>query len=83
MPVLRIAALMPVDVPALQSITLCLNCSIPISVLSNAVLFKTPALRRVSFKTDNLRQISVNWADLTAISLRGKLYSSDNSYSKK
>lgn len=82
MRVLRIVTLKAADVPILQSVSLCLDCSIPTSVLSNTALFNTPTLRCVSLKTNNLRQIPVNWTDLTAISLREKLYSSDNSYSK-
>ncbi len=80
--VLRIVTLKAEYVPILQSVSLCLDCSIPTAVLSDIALFNTPTLRCVSLKTDNLRQIPVNWADLTAISLRGKLYSSVNSYSK-
>ncbi len=80
--VLRIVTLKTADVPLLQSVSLRLDCSIPTAVLSNTALFNAPTLRHVSLKTDNLRQIPVNWADLTAISLRGKLYSSVNSYSK-
>ncbi len=82
LPVFRIVALKAADVPMLQSVSLFLECSIPTTLLSTTVLLKTPTLRHVSIKTDNLRQIPVNWANLTAISLKGSPYSITQGYSK-
>ena len=79
---IRIAALTAVDVPLLQSVSLCLPRLLhqsQYSIFSNTVLLKTPTLKHVSLDVVHIRNFSANWGILTSIALRGKFR---GSYSK-
>ncbi|KJA22544.1 hypothetical protein HYPSUDRAFT_652761 [Hypholoma sublateritium FD-334 SS-4] len=75
-PLVRIAALTAVDVPLLESITLCFQSGS--SVFRNSPILKIPTLRRLTLDTHwnqfngtIISQFTVNWTNLTYVTIHG------------
>ncbi len=80
-PLARIAALKASDVPLLKSLSL--NFRHDTSAFHHGTLLTIPTLKHLSLHTRkrDVSRFSVNWANLTALHIRGKSWSPENAIS--
>ncbi|KJA25392.1 hypothetical protein HYPSUDRAFT_199914 [Hypholoma sublateritium FD-334 SS-4] len=70
----RIAELTAIDVPLLQSISLCLGGYVSGPVFYNSPLLTIPTIRHITLDADHIQEFNVNWAFLTSVTLGGNFY---------
>ncbi len=69
---IRIAALIAIDLPLLRSVSLHIECSNLHSTLFKFGCLTLPTLKRLSLETTRLKDFETKWTTITSISLCGK-----------